>query len=134
MRRREFIAALMIRRAICCGAAAFQGLPAGLCRPAESTHPTPPVTGHTLDIKDGRFAKLLKSLALPSGRTDSASRHLKHKHKSASLLRHCYHHLLHPSRGCRATRKEAFPPTRDPRNYQAPPVSFAVICATCLPW
>ena len=52
---------------------------------------------HLLDTKRERQRKSLKSLALPSGRTERLRKTLKNQRKSASLLRGCYHVLLPPA-------------------------------------
>jgi hypothetical protein len=52
---------------------------------------------HLLDTKRERQRKSLKSLALPSGRTERLGKTLKNQRKSASLLRGCYHVLLPPA-------------------------------------
>ena len=57
-----------------------------------------PNTGHLLDTADAADPKPLKPLALPSGRSGRTRKVLKNKHKSASLLRECYHLGLPPGK------------------------------------
>ena len=54
--------------------------------------------GPILDPNAWPISKLLISLALPRGRSGRTRKVLKNKHKSASLLRECYHLGLPPGK------------------------------------
>ena len=67
---------------------------------AERTESQPPRTLLKLfaDFPATTFRRPLPFLALPSGRSGRTRKVLKNKHKSASLLRECYHLGLPPGK------------------------------------